>query len=258
MVITDNNAPPGAGGSITKPPFSPIDAPSVPSMHTESTPLRKRIMELAGEFMQKHYLLSVESLRLAARRRCTDVSRNEVDAVIDDLVFHRILVDGKARTREQLLDNENRLKIYQIIQKEPGIHVSKLEKLTGMNFRSVQWHINSLEEFQLVRSVNFGKIKVLFDFLLEKAHDLLHFYMHKDGCLSVFKHLLSHPECPVGELAAQLGMPISTASRTVKILVEEGFLEVRPKENQILGISILENVKPVIYNKINGSDMRQM
>ncbi len=220
-------------------------------MDAELTPLQKRIMELAYEYMERHYLLSVESLRQEARRRCTDVSKREVDMTIDDLVFHRKLVDGKARTREQLLENENRHILYQMVQKEPGVHISKLKEMAGMNFRSVQWHLNSLEEFQFVRSVNFGKIKVYFDFVLDKTHDLLHFYLHKDGCMSIFKYLLVYPECQLSDLAERLGMPHSTASRTVKALTEEGFLEIRVKENQTSGISIRENVKPVVIDRIN-------
>jgi DNA-binding transcriptional ArsR family regulator len=256
MVITNKNAPTGAGGSITDPPLSPPGTSSVMSMNADLTPLQKRIMELANEFMDKHYLLSVESLRTVARRRCTDVDKSEVDKAIDGLVFHRILVDGKARTREKLLENENRRLVYLAVQAEPGIHISKLKASTGMNFRSVQWHLNSLEEFQLVRSVNFGKIKVYFDFTLVNTNDLLHFYLHKDGCMSIFKHLLAHPGCQVGELATQLGIPPSTASRIVKSLTEEGFIEILVNENQVLGICIRENVKPVVNSRIGAQPVQ--
>ncbi len=227
-------------------------------MNDELTSLQKRIMELANEYMERHYLLRVDSLRLEARRRCFDVDKSEVDKAIDDLVFHRNFVDGKATTREQLLDNENRRLVYQVIRTEPGIHVSKLKELTGMNFRSVQWHLNALEEFRFVRNVNFGKITVYFDFLLEKTHDVLHFYLHKDGCMSVFKQLLMHPDYQISDIATQLGMPHSTASRTVNILIEQGFLEVRVKENQIPSITIREDVKPVVNNRINGQNIRPM
>ncbi|MBN2151540.1 MAG: MarR family transcriptional regulator [Candidatus Lokiarchaeota archaeon] len=70
--------------------------------------------------------------------------------------------------------------------------------------------------------------------------------------MSVFRHLLVHPGCQVGDLASQLGMPPSTASRIVKILTEEGFLEIRAKENQALGISILEDVVPVVNSWVRG------
>lgn len=51
---------------------------------------------------------------------------------------------------EDILDLETRRKIYDIISKNPGVHLSKIADLGQMRISHVEYHINYLEKHEIV------------------------------------------------------------------------------------------------------------
>lgn len=77
---------------------------------------------------------------------------------INILVF--LLLTLKIRITEKLLlDNVNRCMIIDIIRRRPGVNFSSIQKDLNIQIGSLSYHLNVLEKFQLIRSVQDGRYR---------------------------------------------------------------------------------------------------
>ncbi|MFX0102797.1 MAG: winged helix-turn-helix transcriptional regulator [Candidatus Hodarchaeota archaeon] len=199
--------------------------------------LQLKILHLARQLMKKHYVLDTDDL-LAACLRYIREDKFKIFRDFNDLIYRKILVNGKAIRRDTLLDNENRASIYELIKRKPGIHFSKIRNTTGKDSRTIQWHLKMLEKFDLIRVENFGRNLVYFDFVLDHDFDLFYYYLQKKSAIDILSIILENPRLSFASLLERSGIPRTTLSEKVKVLIENGFLNTEYQANQLVSISL--------------------
>jgi len=65
---------------------------------------------------------------------------------------------------EEVLENENRNKIIDIILKEPGVHFNELLRRTDMAAGNLVWHLDILETYKVIGKKRIGKFIVYFPY----------------------------------------------------------------------------------------------
>jgi DNA-binding MarR family transcriptional regulator len=228
------------------PQDSPLNSNEKPANEIDISPLQYRILELAGQLMERHYLLDLDRLFQECLRFLRDVGKQELQSALSDLVRRKILINGRALNRQQLLENPNRDRILAIIRQEPGIHFSRIKADINKESRTVQWHLKMLEKFDFIREERFGNNVVYFDFLQDKLHDRLHYYLHKDGAPAILKSILTHPGISMLDLIDLVQMPRSTVARKLKVLIDEGVVSASYTANQVMTLVIVDNIVPVL------------
>jgi DNA-binding transcriptional ArsR family regulator len=210
------------------------------------TPLQQRILEAAALLMERHYLLDLDQLYQECVRFLKDVGKQQIQNALNDLVHRKILINGKALNRQQLLENPNRNRILELVRQEPGIHFSRIKAWIAKESRTVQWHLKMLEKFDFIREERFGNNVVYFDFLQDKQYDRLHYYLHKDGAPAILGTIMNRPGIPLSDLIDQLQMPRSTLARKVNVLISEGFVSAGYTENQVMSLTVVANLVPTL------------
>ncbi|MHA1324086.1 MAG: winged helix-turn-helix transcriptional regulator [Candidatus Helarchaeota archaeon] len=66
---------------------------------------------------------------------------------------------------EEVLENENRSKIINLILEEPGIHFNELLRRTGISAGTLAWHLDILETYKVVQKRRIGQYLVYFSYL---------------------------------------------------------------------------------------------
>ena len=212
------------------------------------SPVQEQILAIAYRMMEQHYVLDTDGLYKECKRVMKSTTPLSLRAALQDLLNKRYLIEGKAVTRETLLENENRRRILEIIKHEPGVHFSRIKEMVEKESRTIQWHLDMLVEFIFIREVRFGNSVLYFDFLLEKQHDVLYYYLHKDGAPAIFKMILSTPGISFQSLLDTLQFPRSTLTRKVKALIEQGLLTGEYQSNQLVGLNIREDCIPILQS----------
>jgi len=212
------------------------------------SPIQEQILAIAYYMMEHHYVLDTDLLYKECKKVMKSASQQSLRAALQDLLNKRYLIGGKAVTRETLLENENRRRILEIIKHEPGVHFSLIKEMVEKESRTIQWHLDMLVEFNFIREVRFGNNVLYFDFLLEKQHDILYYYLHKDGSPAIFKMILSRPGISFQSLLDTLQIPRSTLTRKVKTLIEQGLLMGERQSNQLLGLNIRDDCIPILQS----------
>jgi len=132
------------------------------------------------------------------------------------------LIDREAR--ERLLTHFVRGRIYQIIEYEPGIHLSELQRKAGVARGVCAYHLHALEKAGLVRAARDGmylrftatKVKIDADAYALAADDR-----------EVLRAIEARPGITEREVVEMLGRTSHQVERSVKALAQTGYVEAR-------------------------------
>ncbi|HEY6099837.1 MAG TPA: winged helix-turn-helix transcriptional regulator, partial [Anaeromyxobacter sp.] len=126
--------------------------------------------------------------------------------------------------REKLLTHFVRGRIYQIIEYEPGIHLSELQRKAGVARGVCAYHLHALEKAGLVRAARDGmylrftatKVKIDADAYALAADDR-----------EVLSAIEARPGITEREVAEMLGKTAHQVERSVRTLAQTGHVEAR-------------------------------
>nr|MDO8111817.1 hypothetical protein [Candidatus Sigynarchaeota archaeon] len=235
-----------ANGGDPLPKALPLFSNEKSAEDDEFSHIQQRILDITDHLLEHHYLLDLEVLYYECVRSMRDIDKAQIQLALNDLVRHKILINGKALTRQKLLENPNRQRILELVRMEPGIHFSRIKAAINKESRTVQWHLKMLVKYDFIREEKFGNNIVYFDFLLNKQYDRLHYNLHKDGILSILKNIFVQPGITLMALMDKLQLPRSTLMRKVKTLIDEGLVKVSFLANQMMSLVLAENIVPIL------------
>ena len=206
----------------------------------ELSPLEGSVLLIAKELIEKHYLLNAQDLYLQAVRRFKEGTPISIKETIEALISKRILFDGSSITRDEVLKNETRVKIFQLIFEKPGIHISAIRALLAKDSRSVLYHLKILERYGFVRSEQINNNTAYYEFNSSKEFDTIHYYFQKDKASTIFFAIFENPSISFEDLSVILKESISsqTLLRKVKILLENKLLTGKFESSQIIALDI--------------------
>jgi predicted transcriptional regulator len=134
------------------------------------------------------------------------------------------------QSREKLLAHFVRGRVYQIIQYEPGVHLSELQRKVGVARGVCAYHLHALEKAGLIKASRDG---MYLRFTATKVPvDTETYALTEDE--RVFLHAVEEsPGITERELVASLGRSAPAVSRTVKKLSQSGYLEGRREGTEV-------------------------
>jgi predicted transcriptional regulator len=147
------------------------------------------------------------------------------------------------------LDLENRRRIYEQINKSPGIHFRELERRLKLVVGSLQYHLQCLEKKNLIRTQIDGDYVRYFtkDQRLNETDRKILSLLRRSGCRHILIQLLNNPDLNNKQLSQALGLSPSTISWNLNILIEAGIID-RKKTGRISNFTIVDpsNVSKLI------------
>ncbi|MHA1987438.1 MAG: hypothetical protein ACW98D_12440 [Promethearchaeota archaeon] len=137
----------------------------------EDHPSVKRVIEIAEEIMRKNKILNIENLYNLAKKQLK-IPRNGLLHIIQFLMNKKILIEGSKFSKETVLSNFIRNKIYNYIIINPGVHFSILRQKAlpedkGSSGQLV-WHLEMLLKFDYIKKMKVGNYTVFLPFDLSE------------------------------------------------------------------------------------------
>ncbi|WP_422656682.1 winged helix-turn-helix transcriptional regulator [Methanosarcina sp. UBA411] len=139
------------------------------------------------------------------------------------------------------LDLETRRKIYEQINKSPGVHFRELERRLKLVVGSLQYHLHYLEKKKLIVASNdddYLRYFVIDKNLNEKERKILSL-LRRSSCRHILIQLLNNPDLNNKDLSLAVGLSPSTISWNLNKLVEAGVIE-RKKTGRISNFTIID------------------
>ncbi|MFX1390447.1 MAG: hypothetical protein ACFE9Z_10320 [Promethearchaeota archaeon] len=153
---------------------------------------------------------------------------------LESLIKQKKIVEGSKLTKDTLLENSKRKKIYEFILENSGIYFNKIVKKVNMSNHVVYWHLNMLLKFNFIKTTNIQNHDIYYDSRLNGEEVKIHYLTNKKESKKIIDYLsINRSGIKKTQLADALKMHPKTIKKYVGILFEFGLIEKKkysPKE----------------------------
>jgi len=127
---------------------------------------------------------------------------------------------GRSRlTLKEIFGNENRKKVIKLILKSPGIHHNELLRECNIQKGQLQWHLDVLLKYNIIRKEKFGQYSLYFPLMnsIETLESFENGLAKSETTTKVFKLIQKNP----GISSSEISDKINLARNTVKYHVDK-------------------------------------
>lgn len=175
---------------------------------------------------------------------------------IQYLLSQNILIEGSKFTKDSVLKNEIRKKIYDIIQKEHSIHFSNIKKKVfiknGKNLGSAGqfiWHLNMLLKFNLIKKTKVKNYTLFFPYDFTDEEAILLFFLNDELNTAIFKILIENKVLNKSDIYKILNEGRNKINYRIETLLEYEIIE-KNENNEIFIKSVKESILIGLSNPI--------
>lgn len=152
------------------------------------------VLDLVQEYIEEHQFFNASAIIpfISSRfaKTSINISIHGIKSILQSLVKKNLVIDGSRLTREHVLLNENRKKIYDYILNNPGDYFYRIVKKTNLNIPVVEWHMNILLKFNFITKRSIKNQEVYFESGNELELDETIHFIKKDKSKKIIKYFL--------------------------------------------------------------------
>lgn len=198
------------------------------------------LMNSILQFVKKGRTIDFERLIPFIRSRCSKASININDQgikiILNSFLDNNFIVQGSKLTRDKVLGNINRKRIYETIKEHPGIYFYKLVTTLNMSNHVVAWHINILFKFNYINKEIIDNHEVYFDSDLKTLNKEAVYLLSKEKCKEIITYLKNNGNIGITKtrLSNNLKIHYNIISKYVDKLENIGILDKENLSNKTL------------------------
>jgi len=211
------------------------------------------VLNIINEYLDKNRFFSANDIipfissRLA--KSGINLNINGIRTVLKSLVEKNVIVEGSKLTRDEILTNLNRNKIYEYIQKNPGINFNKIVSSLNLNIPVVEWHLNILIKFNFIIKEKIDNLDVYFDLNIEPEDRMILYFISKDKSKQIIDFLKINQEgITKYQISEQLNMHSTTVTKYTERLHEYKILNKMSLPNKTLFFLNIKNYNRICQN----------
>jgi len=127
--------------------------------------------------------------------------------------------------KNEILENENRRKIYTVIVSHPGIHLRELQRVLDIPLTTLDYHLSYMSQRNVVLREKNGAYMRYYAKPFDENDKLLFSALRQKRMREIVFLVLLNQKAKVKLLVDKLNLPRSTLSFYLKYLVEHNILE---------------------------------
>jgi predicted transcriptional regulator len=126
--------------------------------------------------------------------------------------------------KEEILENENRRKIYKTVEDFPGIHLRELQRVTDMPLATLEYHLSYLARKRVIYSETDSHYKRYYAKPLDDEDKKVLAALRQKRMREIVLLILSNGKAKYQFMAQYLKIPQSTLSFYLKYLIDNEIL----------------------------------
>ncbi|MBY9006975.1 MAG: hypothetical protein KGD63_09460 [Candidatus Lokiarchaeota archaeon] len=222
----------------------------------------QKIISIAQQMIRENKPMKIEKLYNKSIKEL-DINSNELFKIIQYLVNQKVLIDGSKHTRNTILSNSYRNKLYQVISENHGASFNFLRKKVFSNTSGsggqLIWHLQMLIKFNYIKKIKINNYTVFIPYDMDTELGKLFFFM-KDGLNEKIINIINNQEkIRKPDVYKILDESRSNVNYRIKNLLEHDILKVIDNTTKIVSIHpniekkltqiIKKNVRILDYNQ---------
>jgi len=145
-------------------------------------------------------------------------SDTEITISVKSLIQKKYIIQGSSLTKEDILHNQNRKKIFDFIQINPGSYNRLIRRELFLGSNEFNWHIGMLEKFGFVKKVRFHQRSFGY---FEKRSYMDHeydLYLLQNEKISKILNILEKEPLKISQITKKLEFHYNTVQKYLSIL----------------------------------------
>ena len=126
--------------------------------------------------------------------------------------------------KDEILENENRQRIYRLIEANQGIHLRELQRVTNMPLTTLDYHLTYMDRKGLIYSETEGHFKRYYTKPLDSQDKKVLSALRQKKLREIVLFVMSNKKVKYQELSEYFKLPHSTLSCYLKSLVDNNIL----------------------------------
>jgi len=143
---------------------------------------------------------------------------------------------GRSRlTIQEIFDNENRRDIINAILEDPGIHNNELLRKCNIQKGQLQWHLDVLLKYNIIRKKKFGQYTIYFPVMntIEAIDTFSNGLMKSETTAKIFELIQKNPGISSSEISNKIDLARNTVKYHVDKLSESNLILLKKKNRKI-------------------------
>ncbi|MHA1244711.1 MAG: winged helix-turn-helix transcriptional regulator [Candidatus Heimdallarchaeota archaeon] len=160
-------------------------------------------------------------------------------------ILGSVLAIGSTLTRETVLNNYHRARIFAAIEQNPGIHFNELTKLLVLSNGQTHWHLTCLKNFEMIKTVKAKNYKTFYPnygMLFENIDSSQLVTLKNKTRNAIFQEICTNPSITQSNLQKILRISQSTIAYHLIILEQENLISIQRKGRKRFYYSVKDQV----------------
>lgn len=222
----------------------------IPSIRITDPNVRK-VLEIAEDITSKNQALTLETLYNKAKKKFK-ISRNGLFSIIQFLINKKILVEGSKFTRENVLLNYKRKKVYEFIVKYGGVHFSDIRKNLARKTESdtessgqLIWHLELLLKFGYIKRIKVDRYTIFLPIELNNEIGIMSFLLKDNINRKIIALLLDKKSIKNSEIFKIVDEKKELVNLRINNLIIYNLIQFKNDSSEV---SVIQNKKEIIKN----------
>ena len=218
-------------------------------------PSVQSVIEVAQEIISENKVLDTEILYNIAKNRLK-IPRRGLLRIIQFLIDKRILVEGTKCTKNTVLSNPYRNKIYSFITLHLGVHFSIIRDVLFSDRESksqktgqLVWHLEALIKFDYIKKVKFKNYAIFIPSEIDDEIGVMYFLLRDKLNKKIVNLLIQRELIKKSDIYKQLNEQREIIYYRIKDLMN--YLIISPIEKDSNEVSLNPNNKELIVQIFN-------
>ena len=207
---------------------------------TLKNPNVQKIIDIAKELIEENKVLRVKNLYDRAIK-CLKIPGGVLLEIINFLINKKILIDGSKLTRDIILLNLYRKKIYTLIYKYNGATFSFLREKAFKNQSSssgqLLWHLGMLLKFEFIKKIKIGNYTMFLPVDMDDYSGTLYFYMKDNLYKKIIELLLNNEKNRKPDIYKKINVKRENVNYRLRVLLDNHILLYKDKKTKEICIS---------------------
>ncbi|MFX1557962.1 MAG: winged helix-turn-helix transcriptional regulator [Promethearchaeota archaeon] len=138
-------------------------------------------------------------------------------------------------TLSEIFENENRSKILKQILNNPGIHQNELLRNCNIQKGQLQWHLDVLLKYNIIKKKKFGQYSIYFPILsnIETVEGFENGLAKSETTAQIFHLIQENPGIYSSEIARKVNLARNTVKYHIDKLYKENLIQLERKGRKI-------------------------
>ncbi|MHA1270577.1 MAG: hypothetical protein ACTSPY_12365 [Candidatus Helarchaeota archaeon] len=162
------------------------------SDHPKLTKNELKLLEIIQDFSKNNDKFTLNEIILHCKNNIK-LSDKKIIKIIEDFIQKKLIIRKKELIKDDILNNDERYKIYEFISKNPGLEFITIIKEFDLNPKILRWHLEFLKKFGYIREKKYLIYELYYHKYFPRDKDIQIFLLRNKDIYNVYTLLRKAP-----------------------------------------------------------------